>query len=138
MLNRRYHRYEDIQNIPDRLRWLRHSRGLLQTEVAAKIGMSRHTYMNIEEGVTRQIPRESRDKLGQFYRVPPEDFNDEFSRFLEDGQANRIRAWRSQTGLSRRAFADRYGIPFRSLEVWEIGKKAVSYKSWEKYFKRRT
>ena len=41
--NQRYRRYEDIQNVPDRLRWLRHSRGLIQTEVAAKIGMSRHT-----------------------------------------------------------------------------------------------
>ena len=36
MFNQRYRRYEDIQNVPDRLRWLRHSRGLLQVE-AAKI-----------------------------------------------------------------------------------------------------
>ena len=28
--NQRYRRYEEIQNVPDRLRWIRHSRGLLQ------------------------------------------------------------------------------------------------------------
>ena len=135
--NQRYRRYEDIQNVPDRLRWLRHSRGLIQTEVAEKIGMSRHTYMNIEEGVTRQVPKEMRDRLAQFYGVPAMDFIDEFTQFIEDGQAVRIRTIRTQTGLSRRAYAEQMGIPVRSLEVWENEKKAISYKSWEKYFKRR-
>ena len=133
--NQRYRRYEDIQNVPDRLRWLRHSRGLIQTEVAAKISMSRHTYMNIEEGITRQIPQQMRERLAQFYGVPAMDFIDEFTQFIEDGQAVRIRAIRTQTGLTRRAYAEQMGIPVRSLEVWENEKKAISYKSWEKYFK---
>ena len=133
--NQRYRRYEEIQNVPDRLRWLRHSRGLIQTEVAVRIGMSRHTYMNIEEGITRQIPKEMRDKLAKFYGVPAMDFIDEFTRFVEDGQAILIRAIRTQTGLTRRAYAERMGIPVRSLEVWENEKKVISYKSWEKYFK---
>ena len=134
-LNRQYHRYEDIQTIPDRLRWLRHSRGLMQTEVAARIGMSDHTYKNIEEGATRQIPKAMRDRLAQFYGVQAVDFIDEFTQFIEDGQAIRIRAIRTQTGLTRRAYAEQMGIPVRSLEVWENEKKAISYKCWEKYFK---
>ena len=136
-LNRQYHRYEDIQSIPDRLRWLRHSRGLMQTEVAERIGMSHYTYKTIEEGTAQHFAKEMRDALARFFGVPAADFTDEFNQFLEDGQGGRIRAWRSRTGLSRQAFADRYGIPFRSLEVWEIEKKAISYKSWEKYFKGR-
>ena len=133
--NQRYRRYEEIQNVPDRLRWLRHSRGLSQTEVAARIGMSDHTYKNIEEEATRQIPKEMRGRLAQFYGVPERDFIDEFNRFIEDGQAIRIRAIRTKTGLTRRAYAKQMGIPVRSLEVWENEKKAISYKSWEKYFK---
>ena len=136
-LNRQYHRYEDIQSVPDRLRWLRHSRGLMQTEVAERIGMSNYTYKTIEEGTAQHFDKEMRDALARFFGVPAADFTDEFNQFLEDGQGGRIRAWRSRTGLSRQAFADRYGIPFRSLEVWEIEKKAISYKSWEKYFKGR-
>ena len=69
--------------------------------------------------------------------VPASDFEDEFNRFCEDGQGSRIQAWRSQTGLNRQAFAERYGIPLQSLEVWENEKRAVTYKSWEKYFKER-
>ena len=46
-------------------------------------------------------------------------------------------AWRSQTGLDRQAFAERYGIPVQSLKAWENEKRAVTYKSWEKHFKGR-
>lgn len=91
--------------------------------------------MNIEEGITRQIPQQMRERLAQFYGVPAMDFIDEFTQFIEDGQAVRIRAIRTQTGLTRRAYAEQMGIPVRSLEVWENEKKAISYKSWEKYFK---
>ena len=135
--NRQYHRYEEIQSVPDRLRWLRHSRGLMQKEVAAKIGMSHHVYKAIEEGTTRQLSTEMRDKLAQFYDVAAEDLIDAFNRFLLDGQANRIRAIRSKTGLSQREFARQMGIPVQSLKGWENEKRAVTYKSWEKYFKGR-
>ena len=89
----------------------------------------------MEAGITRQISREMQERLAQFYGVPTGDFMDEFSQFLQDGQANRIRAWRNKTGLSGQAFAEMYGIPLRSLEVWETEKKTISYQSWEKYFK---
>ena len=49
MMNQTYHTYEEITSIPDRLRWLRHSRGLMQREVARIAGVSR--------GVLRSICR---------------------------------------------------------------------------------
>ena len=124
-----------MKNIPDKLRWLRHSQGMIQTEVAIRIGVSKYIYKSIEAGTTRQISKELRDKLALFYGVSPEDFEDEFTRFLRDGQAKQILALRIRLGLSRSAFAEKYGIPLRSLEVWEAEKKTISYKSWEKYFK---
>lgn len=136
-LSRQYHRYEQVQTVPDRLRWLRHSRGLMQKEVAAKIGMSYHVYKAIEEGTTRRFGKGMRERLAGFFGVPASDFEDEFNRFCEDGQGSRIQAWRSQTGLNRQAFAERYGIPLQRLEAWENEKRAVTYKSWEKYFKGR-
>lgn len=126
-----------MQNIPDKLRWLRHSRGLIQTEVAIRIGVSKHIYKSIEAGTTRQISGELRDKLALFYGVASEDFEDEFTCFLRAGQAKQILALRIRLGLSRRAFAEKYGIPLRSLEVWEEEKKSISYKSWERYFKEK-
>ena len=135
--NQRYRRYEEIQNVPDRLRWCRHSRGLTQSEVACKVGMSISVYKDIEEGITQQIPKEAVDSLALLYGLPPTDFTDEFNQFLYDGQANRIRAYRQSLGLRKKTFAREKGIPIRSLQGWESGSKTISYKSWERYFKGR-
>lgn len=33
-----------------------------------------------------------------------------------------IRELRNKTGMSRRAFSDYFGIPYRTVEDWEAGK----------------
>jgi transcriptional regulator with XRE-family HTH domain len=136
-LNKQYHRYEDIANVPDRLRWCRHSRGMTQREVAGKLGLALHTYKNIEAGITKQIPEETVERLARYYNVPVVDLTDEFGCFLLDGQAKRIRAYRESFGLGKKPFARKMGIPIRSLQEWENERKAISYKCWERYFKGR-
>ena len=68
--NQRYRRYEEIDNVPDRLQWCRHSKGLMQVEVADKVGMTHSVYKAIEEGFTQHIEPEKVDRLAQFYGVP--------------------------------------------------------------------
>ena len=133
--NQRYRRYEEIDNVPDRLRWCRHSKGLMQVEVADNVGMTHSVYKAIEEGFTQHIEPEKVDRLAQFYGVPVTDFLDEFNRFLYDGQANCIRGYRESMGLGKKPFAREMGIPIRSLQGWESGKKAISRKCWIRYFK---
>ena len=133
--NQRYHRYEEIDNVPDRLRWCRHNRALLQKDVAGMVGINRNTYMNMESGATKQVPVEVTQKLADFYDVPMTDFLDGYNRFLYDGQVERIRKYRESTGLGRKPFAREKGIPIRSFLEWESGRKVVSQNSWEKYFK---
>ena len=130
----RYHRYEEIENVPDRLRWCRYSRGLTQAEVAQKLGISTNVYKNIEDGITQCIPQEVTEKLAQLYGLPVTDFMDAYNRFLYSGQADCIRKYRAETGLGQKAFARKTGIPYRSLQAWESGKKTISRKKWEKYF----
>ena len=107
----------------------------MQTEVAQRIGMSDSAYKAIEAGVTQHIPKEVVEKLAQFYQLPVTDFLDEFNRFLYDGQAIRIRAYRETLGLGKTTFARKMGISIRSLREWESGKKVISRKCWERYFK---
>ena len=107
--NQRYRRYEEIDNVPDRLRWCRHSRGLLQTEVADQVGITHNVYKAIEEGFKQHIEPEKVERLAQFYSVPVADFLDEFNRFLYDGQANRIRAYRESLGLGKKPLCKENG-----------------------------
>ena len=132
-----YRRYEEIENVTDRLRWLRHSKGLMQVEIADQVGMSHHVYKAIERGVTQHIEPEKVERLAQFYDVPVTDLLDEFSRFLYDGQAVRIRAYRESMGLGKKQFAREMGIPIRCLQEWESGRKVISIKCWERHFKGR-
>lgn len=50
LFNQQYQNYEDIPNVPDRLRWCRHHMGLMQKEVAELIGISRGHYIDFEVG----------------------------------------------------------------------------------------
>ncbi len=137
MMNQTYHSYEEITSIPDRLRWLRHSKGLMQREAAQIAGVSRSVYIDIEAGITRRLPGCLILNLSQFYGVPVSDFLDEYNRFLFDGQAQRIREYRKKLGMGRKPFCRHTGIPLSSLRGWEDGKKEVSFKCWEIYFKGR-
>ena len=65
------------------------------------------------------------------------DLLDEFNRFHYDGQAARIRAYRDSLGMEKKEFARMLGITPRCLEEWESGRKAISLKCWERYFKGR-
>ena len=101
----------------------------MQTEVAQRIGMSDSAYKAIEAGVTQHIAKEVVEKLAQFYQLPVTDFLDEFNRFLYDGQAERIQAYRKTLGLGRKPYARAMGIPRKCLQEWERGRKTIRRKS---------
>ena len=132
--NRRYRRYEEIDNVPDRLRWCRHSKELMQMEAADKAGMANSVYKAIEEEFTQHMEPEQVERPARFYGVPVTDFLDEFNHFLHDGQAVRIRAYRESFGMGKKPFARKMGIPVRCLQEWESGRKVISIKCWERHF----
>ena len=129
IFNQRYRSYEEIENVPDRLRRCRHSKGLMQVEVADKVGMTHSVYKAIEEGFAQHIEPEKVDRLAQFYGVPVTDYLDEFNHFLYDGQTVRIRAYRESFGMGKKPFARKMGIPVRCLQEWESDRKVISIKN---------
>ena len=133
-INERYESYDDIQNIPDRLCWLRHRRGLSQPEAAQMLGMTDTSYKDLESGTVRRIRNELAQKLAALFGVPVTDFLDAYSAFLYHGQAASIRAYREKWGLSRKDFSAKMGIKIERLERWEEEQTVLSYKSWERYF----
>ena len=134
-LHQQYRRYEEIRTVPERLRWCRHHLGLMQKEVAERIGISRSSYLAYEMGEADYYPREIVDKLAALYGVPADDLLDDFSRFLYHGQGQTIRKHRESLGLERKPYARLMHIGPNSLRAWETEKKQISRNSWEKYFK---
>ena len=124
----RWYSYEQIGNVQDRLRWLR------QKDAAKIAGVDRAVYADLETGVRKQMPVGGAENLAQFYGVPMADFLDVFNRFLLRDPAALLRKYRTETGMTRKAFARKFGTSVRNLEMWEKGRRTVSYKSWERYF----
>ena len=65
LFNKQYHSYEDIDNIPDRLRFCRHKLGLMQKEVAQIVDIARSTYINLETGNHNGFDKTVADKLSK-------------------------------------------------------------------------
>ena len=137
LFQNRWNSYGAIDNIPDRLRWLRHSRGLMQKEVAEIAGVSRSVYIDLETGAAKQMPARAADKLAQFYGVPVTGLLDDYSRFLLNDPPAQLRQRRMESGMTREAFAQQLGISLSNLERWETGKCTISYKCWEQCFAER-
>ena len=47
LFNQKYRTYEEINSIPDKLRWCRHSKGLTQEEVATAVGIDKSSYSKL-------------------------------------------------------------------------------------------
>lgn len=133
--NRQYHRYEEIENIPDRLRWCRHHLGLMQREVAEYAGISRVVYIEMEKGVLDCYEKDVVDKLAGLFGVSPFDLLDDYNRFLYLGQGKMALECRKKTGLSRKAFARRIGAAETSVMTWETERGKLMKRSWKKYYK---
>ena len=65
-----YHSYGELSTVQDRLRWCRHHMGLMQKEVADRIGISRCQYMDLETGAVDYCPKEVVDKLAALFGIP--------------------------------------------------------------------
>lgn len=134
-LNRRYRRYEDIDSVPDRLRWRRHELGLRQKDAAARIGVTRSVYNSLETGETQPCDPEVLDRLAALYRVPVSDLLDGYSRFLLNGQGQAIQQLRASLNMTREQFADHLHTDVRNILAWETEKKKISRRMWERCFK---
>ncbi len=135
-MHERYRRYEDIASIPDRLRWRRHELGLLQKEVAAKIGVTRAVYTSLETENIDSYDPIVMDKLAALYHIPINDLLHDYTRFLQAGQGQAILTLRQSLNMTRSQFANYLHTDIDNITVWETEKKRVSREMWEKHFKR--
>lgn len=125
-------RYEDLRAVSERLRWCRYRLGLMQKEAAQRVGISQTLYEEMERGDCREYPSHAVDKLARLYQVPVEDLLDGYSRFLYGGPIDQIRCARERLGLSRKGFAELAEVGEKSVRDWEMGRKRVSKRSWER------
>ena len=125
----------DFETVPERIRWCRQKRGLMQKEVAELLGVSRTVYISYETGTAGYYPKEIVDKLAALFQIDVFDLLDDYNRFQYKGQGRAISQSRRLMGLSKKAYARMLGIDSGTLNNWEKDKKRMNRSSWEKLFK---
>lgn len=119
----------------DKLRWYRYKRGLLQKDVAAYLGISENSYLDYEKTERQRYNHQVMQKLSILYGIPIEDLLDDYNLFLYHGQAQQIKAYIRQEGITITEYAAKHGMQLQALLNWEKGKKTISKSKWEQYFK---
>ena len=122
------------ENLPDKLRYYRQRAGLLQKEVADRLGIDRNTYSRYELPTRGRYPEEKLKALAELYGLTQNELSDGYNEFLKN-QGSIIGEKRRDLGLTQKEFAKRVGTKLANLKRWERGEVAVSREMWEKFFK---
>lgn len=128
-------RYADpgmIDRISDKLRWHRYHKGLLQREVANRIGISCDTYSGYEELGRDYYPIEHIEKLAKLYSVQVAELLDDYNLFLYRGQGAQLKMLRSRRNITQSILAKQLSVPLGTLKRWEQNRVRMSKSSWEK------
>lgn len=122
-----------LESAADKLRLARLSAGLLQRELAEKVGIDRSTLLNYENG---QIPEE-RMEVSWLVKIALECGRDKYfccnpyHIFLLENPAAQIKAYRKRFDLTQKAFAKKLGIWDTTVKRWEQGKNKPPVYVWE-------
>ncbi len=135
LFNRQYHSFDEITNVSERLRWLRHQKGWMQKEVAELLGIPRTKYIEYETGSVKHYPKEIVDKISALYQISVDDLLDDYNRFLYHGQGKLIKDYRESHGLNKKQFARQLQIDPSTIRIWENEEKQMIKDSWKKYFR---
>ena len=134
--NLRYSDPSQIDNTPDKLRWYRYQKGLLQRDVAEYVGMDRSTYGSYEEIGRDYYPIDHMRKLAELFEVPLEALLDEYNLFLYHGQGKQIKAMRAARKMTQAEYARRLGVPIGNLKQREIDRVKIFKSTWERIMLR--
>lgn len=139
-LYKKYDSYKEINNVAERLKWLRHHKGLKQNDIAKMLGVTRKIYGKLEWGSCELADKEYfslLDKLAQFYDVTIMDLLDDYTQFMYDGQSETLSKLRELTGLNIKEYVRLIGVSISNYTGWENGTVLITRKSWKKYFRNR-
>ena len=134
LLNLQYPDPSKIANTAVRIRWYRHRKALLQSQVAEFAGIHRRTYIHFEEG-RDYYPVDKLEKIAQILEVDLKDLMDDYNLFLYHNQGEQIRARREALGMTVPQYAKHLGVSGDKLRKLESNRVQIFKSTWEKYFK---
>lgn len=99
----------ELENISDKLRYLRLKESMYQEDVAKMIGIDRTTYISYENGL-RIYPLDVMKKISDLYKIDLNALLDDYHNFIYNNQGQNIKRIRKDLGLNQKELADSLGV----------------------------
>ena len=126
---------ENLETIPDKLRFYRLKNGLEQKNVANVLGISRDNYISYENNSRDYYPAEVMDKLAKLYKVDVYALLDDYNTFLYNGQGQQIKTIRKRHSLTQKQLAKILDVQLVRIKRWEREENRILKFNWEKLIK---
>ena len=124
---------EDLDNVPDKLKWCRYKNGLMQKEVADHAGIYRSTYSSYEKVGRDYFPIDIMKKFAELFRIDVTALLDEYNLFIYNNQGEQIKNCRRKRGMTQAEYAEFLNVSVGTLKEWETNRTIMGKKSWEKW-----
>lgn len=121
---------DELTTVADKLRWHRQKQGLKQKEVAELVGINRSTYINFEFNGRDFYPLDTLVKIADLYKLPVEDLMDDYTRFISEGQGEKIRSIRTALNMTQYEFGKLFGVSSSLVKKWENDTTRISKTTW--------
>lgn len=131
-------KYQNPNLIPttaEKLRYYRHTKALLQKEVAKKVGINQSTYIGYESTVRDYYPINILSKIANIYEIDVIDLLDDYNLFLYEGQSSQLKKFRKSLNLTQNEISKKLQVATRTFRQWEKGRVRISKNTYEKLFK---
>ncbi len=99
----------ELENMNDKIRYLRLRKSMYQKDVAEYIGIDRATYSTYENGIG-VYPKDVMMKLSEMYKIDLDVLLDDYHRFIYYNQGQNIRRIRQDLGLNQEELAESLGV----------------------------
>ncbi len=97
--------------------------------------MCTETYSDYELGARDYYPPDKLKRIAELLEVPLEYLLDDYNRFLYNGQAEQLKEFRKERGLSQNQLAKQLSVALHCVKQWEQGKVRMTKVMWGRFRK---
>lgn len=131
-LQNQFENFSEIQNIADKIKWLRHKKGLLQKDVADYLNIDRTSYVAYEKNSRGSYNINHLKKLAELFEIDITQLLDEYNMFLYKGQAKLLKYIRKELNVTQKDFAYMIDMTKHDVSNWEQSRTVLSKNTWKK------
>ena len=124
---------EQLDTVPQKIRYYRHKHLLHQEDVAKRIDLSRKRYILFEAERHDYYPIEVLEKLARVYHIPIENLMDDYHLFLYQEPGKVIKQFRKKQHYTQQQLADMMGVWKSTVRNWEGGRCRITKENYTKF-----